>query len=137
VDTCSDYKVVPSKASLQGVHYRAAGGQRIPDLGTRTVTVGHEGGGDARLACSVAEVKKTLLSVAKIVDRGHRVSFGAKQSECYIENAKTGERIPIRRKNDVFVIKLRVKPPKGYQKSSMLATVEQEESGGRRRATRP
>ncbi len=137
VDTCSDYKVVPSKASLQGVHYRAAGGHRIPDLGTRTVTVGHEGGGDARLACSVAEVKKTLLSVAKIVDRGHRVSFGAKQSECYIENTKTGERIPIRRKNDVFVIKLKVKPPKGYQKSSMLATVEQEESGGLRRATRP
>ncbi len=65
------------------------------------------------------------------------MSFGARPSECYIENIKTGEKIPIRRKNDVFVIKLKVKPPKGNQKSSMLATVEQEESGGPWRATRP
>ena len=137
VGTCEGYKVVPSKASLQGVHYRAAGGHRIPDLGTRTITAGHEGGGEARLACSVAEVKKMLISVAKIIDKGHRVSFGPRQEDCFIENIKDGKRIPVKRKNDVFVIRLKVRPPSKGQRSGMLATVEEEESGGPRRAARP
>ena len=78
VETAARYNVRPSKASQEGVTYRAAGGARIPDLGSRTCEA-KTPTGLSTLTCSVAEVNKVLLSVAKIVDRGNRVQFGPQQ----------------------------------------------------------
>ena len=140
VKTCENYKVIPSRASMDGVHYRAAGGQKIPDLGTRTVMAELLGGTEARVSCSVAEVKKTLLSAARIVDRGHRICLGPNDEDNYIENLKSGDKIPVRRKSDVFVIKLKVKRPNKDQKADLLATVDHDKdvqrSGGPRQAHR-
>eukprot|EP00959_Pyramimonas_sp_CCMP1952_P327681 6860226-Pyramimonas_sp.AAC.1 len=98
VSTRQEYKVRPSEASRRGIRYRAAGGQMISDLGTRVVNI-HAGGSDgskARVSCSVAEVKKVLLSVAKMVDQGNRVTFGPNEGDNYIENIATGVAIPVR-----------------------------------------
>ena len=51
-----------------------------------------------------ADVKRPLGAVSAIVDEGNDVIFSAKGS--YIENCETKERIPMIRKNGVFVIQL-------------------------------
>ena len=51
-----------------------------------------------------ADVKRPLASVAAMVDEGNRVIFASQNS--YVENVATGERIPMRRKNGVFVLEL-------------------------------
>ncbi|CAK0857324.1 unnamed protein product [Prorocentrum cordatum] len=140
VSTCQECKVRPSEASRRGVRYRAAGGQMISDLGTRVVNIhaGGRNGGKARVTCSVAEVKKVLLSVAKMVDQGNRVTFGPNEGDSYIENIATGVAIPIRRKNDVYVMDMEIQPPKQHEKSMMLAAVDSAQSlGGRRQAAAP
>eukprot|EP00959_Pyramimonas_sp_CCMP1952_P464687 9487039-Pyramimonas_sp.AAC.1 len=112
----------------------------ISDLGTRVVNIhaGGRNGGKARVTCSVAEVKKVLLSVAKMVDQGNRVTFGPNEGDSYIENIATGVTIPIRRKNDVYVMDMEIQPPKQHEKSMMLAAVDSAQSlGGRRQAARP
>ena len=71
--------------------------------------------GDARLdfmrngaMCSMnfldADVKRPLASVGAIVDEGNKVVFGKEDS--YIENLATGQRIPLQRKNGVFMFRI-------------------------------
>ena len=71
--------------------------------------------GDARLdsvrddmKCSmkflVADVKRPLASVSAIVDERNIVVFGPQES--YIENTSTGNRIPMNRRQGVFVVLL-------------------------------
>ena len=51
-----------------------------------------------------ADVKRPLAAVSAIVDEGNKVVFSTKES--YIENEVTKERIPLIRKNGVYVIEL-------------------------------
>ena len=111
VGTASGYKVRPSQASRDGVMYKAAGGHKIPDLGSRTWYAETELG-PTELTCSVAEVDKVLLSVAKIVDKGNFVQFGPSPEQCYIQNIKTGKKMSVMRRRDVFVMELGATPPK-------------------------
>ena len=61
-----------------------------------------------RMKCSMkfldADVKRPLASVSAIVDERTVVVFG--QHELFIENGSTGQRIPMCRKNGVFVMRL-------------------------------
>ena len=62
--------------------------------------------------CSVifldADVKRPLASVSAIVDEGNVVVFG--QDESFIENTNTGQRIPMSRRDGVFVMRLDAQP---------------------------
>ena len=82
--------------------------------------------GDARLEfirdgmkCSMkfldADVKRLLASVSAIVDEGNVVVFG--QHESFIENVSTGQRIPMCRRNGVFVMRLDTQPCQKTTKS--------------------
>ena len=82
--------------------------------------------GDARLEfirdgmkCSMkfldADVKRPLASVSAIVDEGNVVVFG--QHESFIENVSTGQRIPMCRRNGVFVMQLDTQPCQKTTKS--------------------
>ena len=53
-----------------------------------------------------ADVKRPLAAVSAIVDEGNKVVFDT--NEAYIENNATKERIPMVRKNGVFVLELAV-----------------------------
>ena len=44
-------------------------------------------------------------------DKGNSMCFGPCKEDCYIENQKTGKRVPVKRKNDVFTMDLNVLPP--------------------------
>ena len=88
-------------------------------MSTRTVKLAAAKGspiqveGDAKLEfvrygkkCSMrfldADVKRPLASVSALVDEGNVVVFG--QHESFIENTNTGQRIPMSRRNGVFVM---------------------------------
>ena len=82
--------------------------------------------GDARLEfirdgmkCSMkfldADDKRPLASVSAIVDEGNVVVFG--QHESFIENVSTGQRIPMCRRNGVFVMRLDTQPCEKTSKS--------------------
>ena len=82
--------------------------------------------GDARLEfirdgmkCSIkfldADVKRPLASVSAIVDEGNVVVFG--QHESFIENVSTGQKIPMCRRNGVFVMRLDTQPCQKTTKS--------------------
>ena len=82
--------------------------------------------GDARLEfirdgmkCSMkfldADVKRPLASVSAIVDEGNVVVFGHRES--FIENVSTGQRIPMCRRNGVFVMQLDTQPCQKTTKS--------------------
>ena len=88
--------------------------------------------GDARLEfirdgmkCSMkfldADVKRPLASVSAIVDEGNVVVFG--QHESFIENVSTGQRIPMCRRNGVFVMQLDTQP---CQKTTKSVRVNEE-----------
>ena len=57
-----------------------------------------------RMTAQVTEVKKALLSVAKIVQAGNRVVF--ENNHNYIENTANGKRIPIEQRNGSYVMKV-------------------------------
>ena len=62
-----------------------------------------------------ADVKRPLASVSAIVDEGNVVVFG--QHESFIENVSTGQRIPMCRRNGVFMMRVDTQPCQKTTKS--------------------
>ena len=98
--------VVRSKAR-KSVKLAAANGSAIKVEGEAKLGFVREG-----KQCSMkfldADVKRPLAAVSAIVNEGNRVVFEATGS--YIENVATGRRIPMHRKNNVFVLQLEASP---------------------------
>ena len=57
------------------------------------------------LRFQVTDVRKPLLAVRRLVERGNVVSFGPEPSDNYIQSATTGRKIPMERRGGSFVIK--------------------------------
>ena len=55
-----------------------------------------------------ADVLRPLASVSSIVDGGNIVVFGPQDS--FFENRSTGQRMPMSRRNGVFVMQLKAQP---------------------------
>ena len=97
-----------SAGSLKGLHYVAASGTRIPNVGQQKVKFLTESGTWAQWVFQVAAINKPLVSVSKLVDDGWRVVFDGDAS--YIKHKKTGNIINIRRERGVFVVDAYVDP---------------------------
>ena len=54
------------------------------------------------MTAQVADVKNTLMSVYKLVKEGHKVHF--ERGHCYIQNGRTGLRVPVLEKMGTFEI---------------------------------
>ena len=100
--------VVASARSLKGLHYVAASGTRIPNMGQQTVRLLTRNGTWAQWICQVAAVNKPLVSVSKLIDDGWRVVFDEEAS--YIKRKRIGNMINIRRERGVFVVYAFVDP---------------------------
>ena len=100
--------MVASAGSLRCLHYVAASGTRIPNLGQQVVTFLTESGTWATWTFQVAAVNKPLVSVSKLVDDGYRVVFDDEASYCW--HKKSGRRIAIKRERGVFVVDAYVEP---------------------------
>ena len=97
-----------SAGSLKGLHYVAASGTRIPNMGQQKIKFLTENGTWARWIFQVAAVNKPLASVSKLIDDGWRVVFDEEAS--YIKHKKTGNVIHMKRERGVFVIDAFVDP---------------------------
>jgi len=102
VDLIPHIPTVPSEGSRKGVNYISASGQKIPNKGEKKVRFKTINGKKSSITFQVAQVRKPLASVARIVDKGNVVVFGPKES--YIQNIKTQEKVPVERRNGTYHI---------------------------------
>ena len=100
--------VVASAGSLKGLHYVAASGIIISNMGQQTVRLLTRNGTWAQWIFQVAAVNKPLVIVSKLIDDGWRVVFDEEAS--YIKHKRTGYVINIRRERGVFVVDAFVNP---------------------------
>ena len=98
--------VVPSPMSRAGRSYRAANGSAIPNLGQ---TVAHFRDPDGRLCgipFQIAQVERPLIGVSRLTAAGCQVTFQGDVGE--ILHVASGRRLPLTRRNGVYVLELRV-----------------------------
>ena len=95
-------EVKPSPGSIRGVHYVAASGTRIPNLGEQKIPFWTLEGIGASWLFQVAGVNKPLASVAKLIDEGWRIIFDSEGS--FIKHKKTGRIIKLVKERGVFII---------------------------------
>ena len=100
----SSVETTEGKPFKQGVQYEVADGNLIPNLGEKNFVGVSEGGYAREVKAQVADVNKALLSVAKVIQAGNKVVFDGRGS--YIEDTHTGEKIPLREENGMFLLKL-------------------------------
>ncbi len=82
----------------------AANGGIIKNEGERKVSVFTLDWKQKDITFQVTGVNKALASVSRICDKGHRVVFDSGQS--FIQNKMTGDVLPLRRKNGVWVLEV-------------------------------
>jgi len=110
-DECKHIDVVSSEKSRAGFQYEVANGQEIPNQGERRCEVMTENSRfQKQIHFQVADVHKTLLSVTKCADMGFMCVLG--KTGGYLEDTITGEKIPVRRKGNLYVIKMWVRQSK-------------------------
>ena len=96
---------VPTRASvgsMRGVHYVAANGARILNLGEQRVGFWTADGIGTSWTFQVCQVNKPLASVAKLVDDGWKVIFDSELS-CLVHK-RTGKVIKLKKERGVYVI---------------------------------
>ena len=99
----------PGEASRRGVQYEVANGQRIDNLGEKRFTCVGEEGYECNMKAQVCDVNKALLSVRRLTQAGNKVVFDPNGS--YIEDTSTGDRMQLREKGGMYMLKLWVQRP--------------------------
>ena len=92
--------VRPSEGSRNGVEYVSASGNVIPNEGEKHVGVLTEEGHLCRLKIQMSQVNEALLSVSKICDAGHEVTFTKTGDQ--IRHCETGQTMNSRRDGNVY-----------------------------------
>ena len=100
-----DVEARPTISSESGTSYRAANGQLVQDEGEKIIEVMAEDGEVRRLRCTSTAVHRMLLAVSKLVEKGHEVYFGPKNS--YLKHLASGMTLPIHLRRGVYCIKLK------------------------------
>ena len=83
-----------------GVMYTAANGDTMPNRGCKRVKVTTSEGQLRTMNMQVTDVNRALMSVAKICDAGHTVTFTTDGG--VIKNNRSGEETKFRRENNVY-----------------------------------
>ena len=65
---------------------------------------------------ATTDVQKPLAAASKITAKGNRIVLEASGSDSYIENKKTGKRIPLTIENGVYMMEMLVVPFQGQTK---------------------
>ena len=95
-------KVLSSVGSRCGLHYVAADGTRIPNVGQQLVRFMTLDGTWTELMFQLAAINKPLVSVSKLIENGYKVVFDDDNS--YILHKKTKKIIKMRKERGVFVV---------------------------------
>ena len=91
------------------MEYEVANGESVPNLGERRCEVRTLNALTLTklMNFQVADVHKALLSTARCADMGYDCHLGTAGG--YLEDSKTGERIPIRRDGDLYIMEMWVR----------------------------
>ena len=101
-DEFPDYPLEESPGPKRGLHYLAAGGEKIKNTGQKKIMILTKEKELRRITVQIAKVKKTLGSVSKSNDHGFDVLYSSKAS--YMNDEKTQEKIALRRERAFFVL---------------------------------
>ena len=105
-DMAPQFEVKPSQGSRAGVKYVAANGEMMTNKGEKDVKVVTGEGHKCMLKMQVTDVRKPLMSVARICDAGHRVVFT--KSGGIIQHESTGQTTKFQRIDNVYRLKVGV-----------------------------
>ena len=122
-DLCDDYPTRATPESRAGFEYVPAGkgSKGITDLGERVYDLTSDSGQRMNMKVHVCDVRKPLLSVAEMNDRGLDVHFYADKSKgAFCEHPSSGARASIERVNNAFEIAASVSPWSGGSGQAML-----------------
>ena len=97
----------PTKEASRKMVLRTANGGDMEHYGEKEIFIKY-GGGEGKdpvgLRFQVTDVRKPLLAVRRLVEKGNKVVLAGGENESYIMNEATGVKIPIKKKGGSFVI---------------------------------
>jgi len=105
--------IEPSPASIAGKGFIAADSQKIPNEGQVALRFQGEQDGDkvVNSVFQVADVNRPLMSVGRICDQGHKVTFDSEKGEVICK--KTGKIVmTFKRRGGLYTADLVLKAPK-------------------------
>jgi len=105
-NVASKCPTVPSEGSRKGVKYVAAAGTVISNDGEKNVKTQTAEGHLCGIKIQIAKVNKALLSVSKICDAGHEVTFNRTGGR--IIHSATGQVVNFRRVDGVYRLRVKV-----------------------------
>ena len=81
-----------------------ASGGKIAHYGSRKVVMATTSGQNLDMTFQVTDVKKPLLAVSRLCERGNLVQFGPRPEDNFIQSVSTGDKILLRRRGNSRVI---------------------------------
>ena len=111
---CPGYLLQDSPGSRVGQQFQMGDGGQIPNLGQKSLNLSDEGlGSDVQSVFQIAAVTRPLMSVGKICDEGHEVTFS---NVCAVVRNKDGNELCKfhRDSGGLYVAKLRLRNPLGF-----------------------
>ena len=110
---CANIRIDPSDPNLHCTTFEVANGAFILNMGERRCSMMTEGSGVPKnITFQIADVHKPLLSISRLADNGYICALGEKGG--YLEDTKTGEKIPLHRRNNLYVMKVWVRHESGF-----------------------
>jgi hypothetical protein len=95
----------PTKPSKKNMILKTANGGDMKHYGEKQVTFKHVNSKDpVGLTFQVTDVKKPLLAVRRLVEKGNKVVLSGVEGESYILNEATKVKVPVKKKGGSFVI---------------------------------
>ena len=95
-----------SEEQDKGTLYVAANGDLRPNRGKKNVPITTKEGQQRKINMQITDVNRALLSVAKVCDAGHTVTFTSKGGT--IHNIETGEKTAFVRDRNVYRMRVRL-----------------------------
>ena len=105
-------KTRASEGSRRGIEYVNANGATMPNRGEKLMPVKAENGLECLLRMQITDVKRALLSVAKVCDSGHEVTF-RKDGGC-ITHLESGKTFNFMRVDGVYRMEMDVMSDAGF-----------------------
>ena len=101
------------KTEKTGTTYRAAGGQKLTNVGEIRPSFKSSGIGGSMAFQATTDVQKPLAAASKIAAKGNRIVLEADGLDSYIEHKQSGKRIPLVIENGVYMMEMLVVPFQG------------------------
>ena len=114
VDDIGGYRVAESPGSRRGQEFQMGDGGTIPNLGQSQLNLSDESiGRDIQSIFQVAAVTRPLMSVGKICDEGHSVTFNSIMAVVHGSDGSELCRF-VRNSSGLYVAKLKLRSPAGF-----------------------